>query len=627
MDPEDADTVYVTYSGFGALSGDPGRHVYRSLDRGATWSAVDDGIPNVPVNAIAIEHGPPKALWVATDVGVFRRSATLSAPFVRYGTGLPNVAVNAIAIDETRGRLYAATHGRGAYVLTKPSIATFEGWVNGAIWDIPVYGYGFRSTAGCTMTLLRRDGSICARDSVDAQGGAIRSSLDGSLVTDQASFYSGRQVAWGCLNGACLGGVNIRECTDPDNPVSTVTVECGDQTGIARVRGCPAIQNPSSTTLDVGPLGNFKAQKLAGRPNGLQVFAAIQVGDGSTRVLCNAPVRFAPGESLADILQRAADALNNEGQCAAHGVTAFVTGAKVRLGEDLDGSAPTLALRAPGLTGTQLFVAMASLPADANGACFSFGNLGVPALDSLLISKLTWNTVPGGAVGGEVSLQETTPLGSCTIRVPTAAGQSAASIAKAAAEAFQQPGVPSPNPQCRTGENLRDVTRDSDSLIFVSASRVSVCVSDRGVGLSFHPDELDLALPPDCSSAVATPAIIKPPDHKMVSVAIDGVTDPRGLPVTLHATSVRQDEAVGCMGCGNTGPDAAIRPGTVAPEATAAEVRAERSGLGDGRVYHVSFTATNSGGTSCVGEVQVCVPHDVASTGCDDQGPLFPSTL
>lgn len=627
VDPDDPNTVYVSYSGFGTLSGDPGSHVFRSTDRGGTWTAIDNGVPNVPVNAMVVERGPPKALWLGTDIGVFRRPADLGMPFLRYGNGLPNVTINAIAIDEPRGRLYAATHGRGAYVLTRPRLDTFEGWVNGAIWDIPVYGHGFLSNTSCTMTLLRRDGSTCAAGSVDAQGGTIGTDVDGNLVTDRATFYQGRQVAWGCYDGTCLGGVNINQCTDPNNPVTTARLECGGQTGITQIGGCPAIGNPPSTTIDVGALGNFGA-RLAGMAagNGFQVYAAVQVGDGSTRILCNAPVQFSPGETVTAVLSRAVDALNQNTGCAAEGVTAFVAGSPVSQLEDLQVPSPTLALRAPGLTGTQLFAGLASMPGDARGVCFGFGNLGMPVLGSLLISKLTWTTAPGGAGGGTVSLVETTPLGNCEVQVATAAGESAGSIAAAAVAAFQQPGVPSPNPLCRTGDNLRDVTRDGDSLIFVSPSRLTVCVNDPGLGVLFHPDELDLALPPRCSAAVADPATIWPPNHGMVPVVIRGVTDPSGLPVTLAVTSVRQDEAVHCAGCGNTGPDAVIEPGPLAPGAVAAHVRAERAGGGDGRVYHIAFTGTNSGGTTCLGEVKVCVPHDGSRTTCGDQGALFPST-
>jgi hypothetical protein len=83
-------------------------------------------------------------------------------------------------------------------------------------------------------------------------------------------------------------------------------------------------------------------------------------------------------------------------------------------------------------------------------------------------------------------------------------------------------------------------------------------------------------------------------------------------------------------------------------------VRVERQGGRDGRVYHLSFTASDASGGTCTRTVAVCVPHDQGdgvpvehsaddghethdpadltaggSTGrgqCVDQGPLHDST-
>ena len=59
----------------------------------------------------------------------------------------------------------------------------------------------------------------------------------------------------------------------------------------------------------------------------------------------------------------------------------------------------------------------------------------------------------------------------------------------------------------------------------------------------------------------------------------------------------------------------------------AASVRAERSGSGNGRVYHISFTAEDTHGGTCTGTVTVGVPHSQKKglTAIDD-GPLYTST-
>jgi hypothetical protein len=133
--------------------------------------------------------------------------------------------------------------------------------------------------------------------------------------------------------------------------------------------------------------------------------------------------------------------------------------------------------------------------------------------------------------------------------------------------------------------------------------------------------------PPSCAAAVAAPPVLWSPDHTLVPIAITGVTDPEGDPLVLTVTAIAQDEPVldNGTGTGHTCPDA-TGVGTGAPM-----VRAERAGTrhvpGDGRVYHVTFTAADSAGASCQGVAIVCVPHDSSSGACVDEGALFDSTV
>jgi hypothetical protein len=123
--------------------------------------------------------------------------------------------------------------------------------------------------------------------------------------------------------------------------------------------------------------------------------------------------------------------------------------------------------------------------------------------------------------------------------------------------------------------------------------------------------------PPLVSAAQPTIACLWPPDHKLVSVGITGVSDPNSN-ATITITSVTQDEPTNGLGDGDTAVDAVINAdGTVL-------LRAERSGKGDGRVYHVHFTASDLEG-SASGVVTVCVPHNRKSEAVDG-GELYNST-
>jgi hypothetical protein len=71
--------------------------------------------------------------------------------------------------------------------------------------------------------------------------------------------------------------------------------------------------------------------------------------------------------------------------------------------------------------------------------------------------------------------------------------------------------------------------------------------------------------------------------------------------------------------------------GDTCPDATGvgsavAQLRAERAGGGDGRVYHVGFTADDGQGGQCSGAVTVCVPHDQGHASCGDQGGSVDAT-
>jgi hypothetical protein len=102
-------------------------------------------------------------------------------------------------------------------------------------------------------------------------------------------------------------------------------------------------------------------------------------------------------------------------------------------------------------------------------------------------------------------------------------------------------------------------------------------------------------------------------------VKILGVTDPEGDDFIITINSIFQDEPVNADDDGNTEPDGQGIGTSIA------EVRAERDGLGNGRVYHIRFTADDGFGT-CSGVVQVFVPLSQGEGPAVDDGPLYDST-
>jgi len=133
--------------------------------------------------------------------------------------------------------------------------------------------------------------------------------------------------------------------------------------------------------------------------------------------------------------------------------------------------------------------------------------------------------------------------------------------------------------------------------------------------------------PPICSIANASTGLITPPDNRLVPINIMGLTDPDGDPLSVSVNGVMQDEPTNHLASSPNTPDATIQNGLVS-------VKAERilgtvtvngvSYVGNGRVYHIFFTANDGRGGTCSGKVVVGVPHVRTATPVDD-GAIFNS--
>ncbi len=116
-----------------------------------------------------------------------------------------------------------------------------------------------------------------------------------------------------------------------------------------------------------------------------------------------------------------------------------------------------------------------------------------------------------------------------------------------------------------------------------------------------------------------------PPDGRMVELALRGeaaATDPDGDVLSQVVTAVTQDEPVRSPKPSEreTAPDA------VALGGDRVQLRAERVATGNGRVYRVSYRATDPGGFFCTGALELVVPLKSATSGAIDDGQRYDST-
>ncbi|MGQ0712706.1 MAG: hypothetical protein ACT4PJ_03120 [Gemmatimonadaceae bacterium] len=105
-----------------------------------------------------------------------------------------------------------------------------------------------------------------------------------------------------------------------------------------------------------------------------------------------------------------------------------------------------------------------------------------------------------------------------------------------------------------------------------------------------------------------TPLALWPPNHTMRLVARDVAASDACDPAPALLIDVTSDEPANGLGDGDTGPDWFVDQR--GPSLADVWVRAERSGLGDGRTYVLSARATDGSGNVTSAGGTVHVPHN-----------------
>jgi photosystem II stability/assembly factor-like uncharacterized protein len=113
VDPSNPLRFWVTLSQVG-----PGR-VFRSDDAGASWVNRTAGLPAIPINAVVVDPGNFRRVWVAADVGVYQ-TLDLGATWTSFSNGLPNAMAVDLLFHRQDRALICATRNRGAWVMPVP---------------------------------------------------------------------------------------------------------------------------------------------------------------------------------------------------------------------------------------------------------------------------------------------------------------------------------------------------------------------------------------------------------------------------------------------------------------------------------------------------------------------------
>lgn len=156
-------------------------------------------------------------------------------------------------------------------------------------------------------------------------------------------------------------------------------------------------------------------------------------------------------------------------------------------------------------------------------------------------------------------------------------------------------------------------TSSPTSVVTLTLGRhtIELNVDDRKGGVDTDEVVVDIidTTPPALSVSVE-PNVLWPPNHKMIAihatVIVNDVADPNP---TFVLTSIVSNEP-------DNGPGDGVMPNDIQEMVYGTpdldfKLRAERSGIGDGRIYTVTYTATDASGNSHSMSAMVTVPHDV----------------
>jgi photosystem II stability/assembly factor-like uncharacterized protein len=127
VSPVDPAVAYLSLSGFTSVTHIG--HVFRTTNFGDSWQRADgvpplSAIPDIPVLKTLVDASSPTSsiLLAGTDIGIFR-SVDAGQNWQPFNLIIPHVPVYDLA-QNRKGVIFAATHGRGAYVLQGSGGAT-----------------------------------------------------------------------------------------------------------------------------------------------------------------------------------------------------------------------------------------------------------------------------------------------------------------------------------------------------------------------------------------------------------------------------------------------------------------------------------------------------------------------
>jgi photosystem II stability/assembly factor-like uncharacterized protein len=221
----------VAYAVRDRFTGGPGGHVFKTTNGGATWTDISGNLPDVPVNALALDRRTG-LVYAGTDAGVYVTNNG-GTSWVALGAGLPNVRVTGLELNAAQNILAAATAGRGlweiavAHLRVLPSVSSIQAGVPFKLTVSAldpfntVIGNGYTGTVHFTSS----DGYAALPGDYAFQSGDNGLHTFAGVVLQ--SVLAQTVTAADTLNGAVAGSNTVSVTPYPSLSVNSVTKTIG----------------------------------------------------------------------------------------------------------------------------------------------------------------------------------------------------------------------------------------------------------------------------------------------------------------------------------------------------------------------------------------------------------------
>jgi len=275
----------LAFSGADILAGTGGGGIFRSSDNGASWTALNNGLTDKGVTAIAAKSG---IIVVGTEMaGVFVPTEGAEDGWGAANSGLSSLNINALAIND-KNMIFAATNGAGVFI-SKDNGTSWQaaGLIGQKVLTLFADGStlyaGYATNTNIGVSVSSDNGSSwksistglpkMTMGAIYAEGKNVYVGFTGN--NDQSGVYYSKDggTTWKKINGSLPGGLRVYSLTMSGGNLIAgcsfgVCYSKDNGTSWSYAGGADASSIGEAYALAVGPLGLY-----AGTCNGLFLFS------------------------------------------------------------------------------------------------------------------------------------------------------------------------------------------------------------------------------------------------------------------------------------------------------------------------------------------------------------------